>query len=95
LQPQYERDILFLMTVELDRDVEEYLTQRLHCEDPRKAVNDLIRHIRDQQEVELEATPELEARLLEAVDKPTSPLTSADFDAIEERVLARHKAKQK
>jgi len=31
-------------------------------------------------------TPELEAWLLKAADKPTTPLTKADFAAIRERV---------
>ena len=34
-------------------------------------------------------TPELEAWLLEAEDKPTTPLTSNDFAAIRERVRAK------
>lgn len=34
-------------------------------------------------------TPELEAWLLEAADKPTTPLTKSDFAAIRERVRAK------
>lgn len=33
--------------------------------------------------------PELEAWLLEAADKPTTPLTKADFDSIRERVRTK------
>ena len=34
-------------------------------------------------------TPELEAWLLEAADKPTTPLLKSDFEAIRERVRAK------
>ena len=35
------------------------------------------------------AQPELEAWLLEAADKPTTPLTKSDFAAIRKRVRAK------
>jgi Arc/MetJ-type ribon-helix-helix transcriptional regulator len=83
------------MTVELDRDVQDFLDQQVRsgvCADARELVNDVLRSIRDQQNVSLEPTPELEEWLLEAANQPTTPLTADDFDALEKRVLARHKS---
>jgi Arc/MetJ-type ribon-helix-helix transcriptional regulator len=80
------------MTIVLATDVEDFLQRQVRsgvCADPSELINDVIRSIREQQEKPLEVTPELEAWLLEAADQPASPLTSADFDAIRERVRAR------
>ena len=56
---------------------------------PSKLVNDILRSVHEQQTKAFDATPDLEAWLLESADKPAAPLTSADFKDIRERVSAR------
>ena len=80
------------MTIALARDVEDFLLDQVRsgvCADASQLVNDVLRSVRLQQQGPFEVTPELEAWLLESADKPVTPLTSADFDAIGERVRAR------
>jgi len=82
------------MTVALARDVEDFLRDQVQsgvCADASELINDVIRSLREQQRKSFDLTPELEAWLLEAADKPASPLTKADFDAIRERVRMRAK----
>jgi Arc/MetJ-type ribon-helix-helix transcriptional regulator len=82
------------MTVALARDVEDFLHEQVragNCADASELVNDVIRSVREQQQKPFKVTPELEAWLLEAADKPSTPLTAADFEAIRER--ARNRAK--
>jgi Arc/MetJ-type ribon-helix-helix transcriptional regulator len=82
------------MTIALARDVEDFLQNQVRrgvCADAGELVNDIIRSLSRQSEQPLEVTPELERWLLEAADKPTTPLTRADFDSIRERVRARRK----
>ncbi|HTV42562.1 MAG TPA: hypothetical protein VMF08_18500 [Candidatus Sulfotelmatobacter sp.] len=82
------------MTVSLDSDVEEFLQKQVRggvCADVSELVNDVIRSIRDQQQKPFEVTPELENWLLEAADKPATPLTADDVDSIRKQVRARHK----
>jgi len=82
------------MTIALDRDVEDFLQNQVRsgvCSDASELVNDVIRSVREQQRRPFEITPELEAWLLEAADKPTTPLTRDDFNSIRERVRARTK----
>ena len=83
------------MTIALAKDVEDFLRDQVRsgvCADPSELVNDVIRSVREQQQKPFEVTPELEAWLLEAADKPTTPLTAADFAAIRDRVRARTKS---
>jgi Arc/MetJ-type ribon-helix-helix transcriptional regulator len=80
------------MTVELEKDVEEFLRQQVSdrvCDDPSQLVNDVLRSLRDQQQKPFEITPELEAWLLESSAQPATPLTHADFEAIRTRVRVR------
>ncbi|HEY5345962.1 MAG TPA: hypothetical protein VIK62_06420 [Verrucomicrobiae bacterium] len=80
------------MTVALARDVEDYLQDQVRsgvCADASELINDVIRSLREQQRKIFDLTPELETWLLEAADKPTTPLTKADFTAIRERVRAK------
>jgi Arc/MetJ-type ribon-helix-helix transcriptional regulator len=82
------------MTVALAKDVEDFLQDQVRsgvCADASELVNDVIRSVREQQQRPFEITPELEAWLLEAADKATTPLTGTDFDNIRERVRARTK----
>ena len=82
------------MTVALARDVEDYLQDQVRsgvCADASELVNDVIRSLREQQRKLFEITPELEAWLLEAADKPVTPLTKSDFNAIRDRVRTRLK----
>lgn len=83
------------MTVALARDVEDYLQEQVRagvCADASELINDVIRSVREQQQRPFEVTPELETWLLEAADKPTTPLTKKDFDAIRAQVRARAKS---
>jgi Arc/MetJ-type ribon-helix-helix transcriptional regulator len=83
------------MTVALARDVEDFLQNQVRagvCADASELVNDLIRSLREQQRKPFDITPELEAWLLEAADKPTNLLTKSDFAAIRERVRAKTSA---
>ena len=80
------------MNIALDKDVEDFLEKQVRagvCSAPGELINDLVRSIREQQQKPFEVTPELEAWLLEAADKPSTPLTSDDFAAIRARVRAR------
>ena len=80
------------MTVALARDVEDFLQDQVRsgvCADASELVNDVIRSLREQQQKFFDITPELEAWLLEAADKPTTPLTKSDFTALRERVRAK------
>ncbi|MEO6182009.1 MAG: hypothetical protein ABIP71_02665 [Verrucomicrobiota bacterium] len=79
------------MTVALAKDVKEFLQAQVRsgvCADASELINDVIRSIREQQRKPFVVTPELETWLLDAADKPTTPLTKADFKAIRERVRA-------
>ena len=80
------------MTIALARDDENFLQNQVRsgvCADASELVNDLVRSLREQQRKPFDITPELETWLLEAADKPTTPLTKADFAAIRERVRAK------
>ncbi len=82
------------MTIALAKDVEDFLQDEVRrgvCTVASELVNDVIRSIRGQQQKPFEVTPELESWLLEAAEKPTSPLTKKDFDSIRDRVRARQK----
>ncbi len=83
------------MTIELAKDVELFVREQIRAtdsSDPDALVNDLLRSLKDQQQKAFPTSPELEAWLLEAADKPATPLTAADFEAI--RRKARDRAKQ-
>jgi Arc/MetJ-type ribon-helix-helix transcriptional regulator len=80
------------MTIALAKDVEDFLREQVRtgaCEDASDLVNEVLRSVRSQQVRPFAVTPELEAWLLEAADKPATPLTEADFRGIRERVGAR------
>ena len=82
------------MNIALDRDVEDFLQTQVRAgvsADASELVNEVLRSLRDQQQLPFGITPELEAWLLEAADKPVTPLTADDFNAIRERVRARTK----
>jgi Arc/MetJ-type ribon-helix-helix transcriptional regulator len=83
------------MTIALERDVEDFLAEQIRAgvsSNASELVNDLIRSLRDQQQTPFRVTPQLEAWLLEAADKPTTPLTKDDFDQIRKRVRSRAKS---
>jgi Arc/MetJ-type ribon-helix-helix transcriptional regulator len=83
------------MTIALAKDVEDFLQNQIRsgvCSDPSELVNDVLRSIRDQQQKPFDVTPELEAWLLEAADKPVTPLTRDDFNGIRNRMRARTKS---
>ncbi len=80
------------MRIALAKDVEDFLQEQVQagiCADASNLVNDVLRSVRDQQSRPFTVTPDLEAWLLEAADKPATPLTAADFTAIRERARAR------
>jgi len=67
------------MSLDLAKDVEEFVKEQLRngpCTNANDLVDDVLRLIRDQQEIALKVTPELEAWLLESADSPTTPLIS-------------------
>jgi len=70
--------------------IDDFLERQLEPTDEAKAKLDQSR--REQQQKTFDITPELEAWLLEAADKPTTPLTKSDFAAIRERVRAKTSA---
>jgi Arc/MetJ-type ribon-helix-helix transcriptional regulator len=83
------------MTIALAKDVEDFLEEQVqagNCADASNLVNDVLRSLRDQQFRPFPVTPELEAWLLEAAEKPVSPLTAADFMSIRKRARARVKS---
>ena len=83
------------MKIALDKDVEEYIHEQVRagvCSDASDLVNDVLRALRDQQHPPFEITSELEAWLLEAADKPTTPLTKADFDGVRTRIRTRRQS---
>jgi hypothetical protein len=78
------------MEITLAKDVEEFVREKAGAgsgSGPSDLVNDVLRAVRDQQIDQLFVTPELESWLLEAADRPSTPLTSADFQTIRARVL--------
>ena len=80
------------MIVALATDVEDFLQNQVRsgiCADASELVNDLVCSLRERQQKPFNFTPELESWLLEAADKPTTPLTKSDFAAIRERVRAK------
>jgi Arc/MetJ-type ribon-helix-helix transcriptional regulator len=80
------------MTIALAKDVEEFLREQVRAgvaADPSELANDVLRCVREQQRRPLEITPQLENWLLEAADKPATPLTKADFDGIRQRAHKR------
>lgn len=84
-----------LMTIDLAKDVECFLEDQVRhgiCADASELVNDVLRSVREQQRQAFQVTPDREAWLLQAADKPTTPLTGADFDGIRARVRARTQA---
>jgi len=83
------------MTIALAKDVEDFLQEQVqagNCADASHLVNDVLRSVRDQQSRPFAVTPALEAWLLEAAERPVTPLTAADFMAIRERSRARVKS---
>lgn len=76
------------MTISLAKDVEEFLQEQVRAgvaADPSELANDVLRCLRDQRHKPFEITPQLEAWLLEAADKPATPLTKTDFEQIRYR----------
>ena len=84
------------MTIDLARDVEAFLQEQVRtgvCPDASELVNDVLRSLRQQQQKPFRVTPELEAWLLEAADRPTTLLKDEDFEGIRQRVRARVRSK--
>ena len=67
--------------------IDDFLEDQLELTDEVKAKLDQSR--REHAPKPFAVTPELEAWLLEAADKPTTPLLKSDFAAIRERVRAK------
>ena len=80
------------MTIALASDVEAFLQEQVRagaCTDASELVNDVLRSLSQQQHKPFKVTPQLEAWLLEAADRPATALTDKDFAAIRKRVRAR------
>ena len=83
------------MTIDLAKDVEDFLQEQVQagiCADASNLVNDVLCSVRDQRAKPFAVTADLEAWLLEAADKPFTPLTARDFVAIRRRARARLKS---
>jgi Arc/MetJ-type ribon-helix-helix transcriptional regulator len=83
------------MEITLAKDVEDFLEEQVRegiCGDASDLVNNVLRAVRDQRLSAFTVTPELEAWLLEAADKPATLLTAADFAGIRERSISRSDA---
>ena len=77
------------MNVVLAKDVEAFLEEQVTsgaCSDANELINDVVRSLRDQQQMPFDVGPELEAWLLKAADQPSELLNSADFEQIRKRV---------
>ena len=72
---------------ELRAWIDDFLEDQLELTDEVKARLEQSR--REHSQKSFPVTPELEAWLLEAADKPTTPLDKSDFEAIRERVRAK------
>jgi len=70
--------------------IDDFLENQLELTDDVKAKLDQSR--REHQQKNFDIMPELEVWLLEAADKPTTPLTKSDFAAIRERVRTKTSA---
>ncbi len=82
------------MTISLDKDVKAFLDEQVRagvCASASELINDVLRSLREGQRAPFKVTPELEAWRIAAADKPTSPLTKADFKGIREHVGRRTK----
>jgi len=80
------------MTIALTKEVEAFVEAQVRAgvsPDATTLVNDVLRSLSEHQQPAFSSSPELEAWLLEAADSPSTPLTSADFDEIRQRVRAR------
>ena len=80
------------MIIAVAKDVEDFLQEQVRvgvCAYASELVNDVFRSMREQQHKPFEVTSELESWLLEAADKPVTPLTGADFDDLRKRVRTR------
>ena len=80
------------MTVDLASDVETFVREQLRSApsaDASQLVNDILRSVGELQQKRFKVTPELEEWLMASSDLPATPLTSADFDGIRERVRTR------
>lgn len=80
------------MTLELAKDVEEFLQAQVEsgtCEKPADLVNHVLRDLRNRQRQSLQTSAELEKWLLESADSPVSSLDSKDFAEIRHRVRQR------
>ena len=64
--------------------IDDFLEDQLELTDEAKAKLDQSRH--EHRQKPFDVAPELEAWLLQAADKPTTPLTKSDFVAIRESV---------
>jgi len=79
------------MKIELAKDVEDFLVEQVRagvCANATELANDVLRSLRELQRKPFEVTPELETWLLEAADKPSTPLAGTDFDGVRRRVRA-------
>jgi Arc/MetJ-type ribon-helix-helix transcriptional regulator len=86
------------MEITLAKDVEDFLQEQVRegvCADASDLINNVLRAVRDQRFSSLTVTPELEAWLLEAADKPATPLTAADFAGIRQRARGHARTSDK
>ena len=85
------------LKIALAKDVEEFLSEQVRagvCANASELVNDVLRSVRESHQKPFEVAPELEAWLLDSADKPATPLTREDFEAIRARVRSRNPSGQ-
>ncbi len=80
------------MKVTLTKDLEKFVEGRVQSGDYADAgevIRDALRHLRETEETEIVASPELEAKLLEAVDGPHKKYSRKVLEVAAARVKAR------
>ena len=80
------------MNVTLTKDLEEFVETRVRdggYADAGEVIRDALRHLRQVEEGDLAASPELEAMLLEGLDSPKMPYDRSVMDRVAEKVIAQ------
>ncbi len=83
------------MKVTLTKDLEQFVEARVQSggyADAGEVIRDALRHLRQAEDGDFVASPELEAKLLEAVDGPHKKYSRKVLDAAAARVKARFTA---
>lgn len=80
------------MKVTLTKDLEQFVETRVQSggyADAGEVIRDALRHLRQSEEVDIVASPELEAKLLEAAEGPHKKYSRKVIEDAASRVSAR------